>query len=1683
MPPVPKRGPNKQRSALRKDGTSNDARPVASHSRRVHFDNKTQRSLPAQPGQIKNGLPSADRDRIRGGSNAGRARTQQHPEQQTKTTTASRFGVPAANRTGRPTISDSMTNQIASHISPSFQAPKRDAVAGGETARFEAMKLSEAITLVGTCEDMCPEYERVKRIVEKDVWYEERDERFEDEGLRANRKADESRMVKRFARSAAGQEEQLPSDLRPPYALTATLDYLLDFVAGRADSLGDVHHFVWDRTRAIRNDFSIQQVSKSSDVRHAITCFEIIARFHIVSLHLLAQPEKPYDEYDPQQEREQLDKTILSLLQLYEDHRDKFQSRNEAEFRAYQIIFQIQQPSPNLEDRIQCWNAHIVNDPQVQHALRIYRAACNSSESQGPLRPGKPHRIAQSHWMSFWDAMRSPETSYLMACVAEIYFPLVRRNALRAVWKVYKTKLKQDGSDWTPEELQEVLGMDDLTEVTSYLMKFGFQLKRGDDGSQRVNFSSTFGNLTEPHGGQTCTSLVENKRRGFRIPAIAKNMDAEEAQEKGFIDYDEDEGAEEGDEDEEVQGKEGDGDEDSLFVPENVPSAKKPPNPFATALNSQGPSQNSFGTSITGGSLFQGKSSGSVSMFTPASAPLNPSQSSLFTPKLGTGDAPFKDEFQRQQLFGMNSQQTAPFLQSVATEANQRGHQDSISADQKEREARESAARAQEEANRAAEARVAEEQLQRAAALEAERAAKARAAKEMAERRRQIEAQKAEEESRRIEMERQRAVAAQEAERRQLESAKAQVFEDLARRMLLEPDGFLDQFVEYKAGPMIHTLGERLEEERLQNEACSFRTAKLRMRYGAKWREICRKRSLARVGRERRARRRQGQQERERRAQEAKTAQELDHFRRSQQQLRDSLASSRASSAPSSPRERSSVRLSRSSITRSPAPHIINQSRSNHPQAQAALEDGNTPSNQVAPHDQAMPLSTTLNQPVYTVTGGVLSRSRRSPRDGLSDNRATEIPFDGLSYTEWMAQRRAAKVKPTFRDSTNSTYFRMKAMGLDPRRNSLSPHVSRISKSPPSLKRQRTSDSLNSSFVEQDTAAVRQVMPPPPPRKTARISPPSQDPKLTSFHSSTDSARQAQAPIDEDDDFMRQIQEVANVIQEGEQWYRSEWQAEEHRRSAESSRRSSITSLNNASAQAQKTHWAGHPAENAHRRDLISYQNSTREPNGRSTSGASGELPQAYDPTPPPMAPLKYRSRISQFLPRDQYADARAERGEPMFIGNAQAEEVSASSHNPQPDLSMPLLNRNNTYTQDMSTLDAEAYKAGPLNDTNAVPSAPIKTQQANALETEPASPPKVFTAFSHKNNHDSSFLGLIKNPNANNIFGTTSTFSGFDNAPSTIASAATSNPFNPFTSIDQKTASSSPPPDSVTTPKEIHLPSSSRPSSQQQNQGLKLSIGDSSRPSSQQSHFLSRPPSAPFASESQHQNPYSQVSQYAQHNPFATASAANHLAPQSAKKTPFAFDSSLGNGNDSSERRETQDQDGKAWRKARVSPPPLKKAKSKKTNNNPFQSGRDSFGNVNPFAALEGMDEDGSGDDNAEEVDEPVDGSEQLVQDDGDPAAMPEMEDEESVGFSSESGGGVDANQANDLGAENALFDDESGDAFGSEDEKDSLSGDVEDDADGDEDLEDEEDENKDDGDQLINGKGGTSVEDAIEL
>lgn len=419
---------------------------------------------------------------------------------------------------------------------------------------------------------MCTEFERVQRVVQDDVWAEEKD---------ANGEPDESRMVKKFRRSAAGLEEQLPSDLRSPVVLRQTCDYLFNEVIGNAPSLSQIHHFVWDRTRAIRNDFSIQQLTKIDELRIAVECYERIARFHILSLHQLASPKRPYAKYDWSQEREQLDRTLLSLVQYYEDTRNRITFPNEAEFRAYCVIFQLRSPTPDLEDTVQTWPRNILRDNRVRKALDLYAAGCTVMGAEGPLNPKAAHLIARQDWQRFWALCASNEVSYLMGCVSEVYFNSIRRMVLNALLRTFRANSSRPTIDWTPDVLCELLALEDEDEVETYCKYFGFDFKTTETGQTYLELASSGRVLPQPNAempNQLKSSLVENKRLGRTLPSVINGMTVQQAQQAGLvIDEEHDEGMEDVDaEVENMERRAANDDEESLFIPEDKPDNTHP---------------------------------------------------------------------------------------------------------------------------------------------------------------------------------------------------------------------------------------------------------------------------------------------------------------------------------------------------------------------------------------------------------------------------------------------------------------------------------------------------------------------------------------------------------------------------------------------------------------------------------------------------------------------------------------------------------------------------------------------------------------------------------------------------------------------------------------------------------------------------------------------------------------------------------------------------------------------------------------------------------------------------------------------------------------------------------------------------------------------------------------------------
>ncbi|MCJ1353558.1 MAG: hypothetical protein MMC33_003545 [Icmadophila ericetorum] len=392
-------------------------------------------------------------------------------------------------------------------------------------------RLKDAITPVGTCQELCPQFERVERIVQQMVDGSEKTTLEGSDTL----VPDEEHMVKRFRRSAAGYDEQLPSDIRPPLVLQKTLDYLIEEVVGGPRPLGKVHKFVWDRTRSIRNDFSIQQVTKLHDVRVAINCFERIARFHLLALHQLSQPGNP--DFDHYQEREQLSNTLLSLTYYYNDNRETYTSPNEAEFRAYCTIFEIQDLRPDLDDRAQLWPPTIIDDPQIQTALKLYAAAQHVVYQQGPLNPKAHHPIAQQNSSRFFTLTASNAVSYLMACVCEIYFNQIRSIALDDILKAYKPRGGPTIEDLVLKDMAAFLGFDTEEQAGDYCEDHGFMIGQRADGQKYVDVKGMH-NVSDSKHPRTqvfSNNLVEKKRLRRTFPAIINGLSGSQARSQGLL--------------------------------------------------------------------------------------------------------------------------------------------------------------------------------------------------------------------------------------------------------------------------------------------------------------------------------------------------------------------------------------------------------------------------------------------------------------------------------------------------------------------------------------------------------------------------------------------------------------------------------------------------------------------------------------------------------------------------------------------------------------------------------------------------------------------------------------------------------------------------------------------------------------------------------------------------------------------------------------------------------------------------------------------------------------------------------------------------------------------------------------------------------------------------------------------
>ncbi|BBN15103.1 nuclear mRNA export protein SAC3 [Marchantia polymorpha subsp. ruderalis] len=269
--------------------------------------------------------------------------------------------------------------------------------------------------IVGTCTDMCPVKERLQRERLRDLAVFER--------VNGDlKKTSKELAVKKFCRTVVASELS-QSDVRPLPVLWRTLQYLLGLLDDPEFPFDIVHSFLFDRTRAIRQELGMQRIRDYQN----ITIHEQVVRFHIISQHELRElNRKRSKQIDTHLNLQQLSKSLYSLLNLYISlgGEDGVQLDNEAEFHAYYVLLNLGSHGQLQAEPLSLWlpnvPSNVLQAPAMQFARKVLR--CYRS----------------NNFVGFFRLVN--DATYLQSCLMELSFDAVRATAL-AMLNVAEYKL------------------------------------------------------------------------------------------------------------------------------------------------------------------------------------------------------------------------------------------------------------------------------------------------------------------------------------------------------------------------------------------------------------------------------------------------------------------------------------------------------------------------------------------------------------------------------------------------------------------------------------------------------------------------------------------------------------------------------------------------------------------------------------------------------------------------------------------------------------------------------------------------------------------------------------------------------------------------------------------------------------------------------------------------------------------------------------------------------------------------------------------------------------------------------------------------------------------------------------------------------------------------------------------
>ncbi|KAI9888846.1 MAG: hypothetical protein M1814_006196 [Vezdaea aestivalis] len=341
--------------------------------------------------------------------------------------------------------------------------------------------LSEAVRFRGTCQDMCPQIERMTRIAQKGVDSCEQDQ-LEVNGHEVSVPI-EALMVKRFERSSAGKEKPLPQEIRALSTLKRTIIYLLDDLVPRR-GLVSCYGFLWDRTRAIRSDLSLQMPEEmtTSEIKECVYIFERIVRFHIVANFRMARtpPKQRPDNYNRKQDAEQLASTMVALKGFYECllRRGELLPSMSIFFQLYVLCFPHEhQTSGDIEVAF----SRSGGTEQLPSYLLPLREACQDLFADGRSLQQGPAILQNVNARHVVDLISSDKVPLIVAMLVESRLNILRVSALSQLYLSMGLN-RNTKNKLAPSFLQHYLHFDDRADLNEFLAHVRPKLEWQNDG-------------------------------------------------------------------------------------------------------------------------------------------------------------------------------------------------------------------------------------------------------------------------------------------------------------------------------------------------------------------------------------------------------------------------------------------------------------------------------------------------------------------------------------------------------------------------------------------------------------------------------------------------------------------------------------------------------------------------------------------------------------------------------------------------------------------------------------------------------------------------------------------------------------------------------------------------------------------------------------------------------------------------------------------------------------------------------------------------------------------------------------------------------------------------------------------------------------------------------------------------